>query len=448
MFGSVPLACAARRGHVAMTKLLIEYGANANVNAREAASNLPITWAVVGGHAEVLSVLIDARANISANIYNHGTVLEYAAAQGHAAIVRLLLEKDDKGDELGLAFTKAIRFEQKDKILVFIEAGISTNAPVIADRTPLDLAVEAGLEGMVRFIVGLGANVETRDENGDPPLHRAVRDGHLSTVVALLNGGACVNLQNETGFTPLVVAVLHERPQIVGFLLLRNADTEARQNDGDTPLMIATRHHRAGSAEVLLRGGANPNVTDKDGYPPLCLAVREGYADIVLALLNDDDTPPKIWNYDNGRLSDTNTPPMSRYIDFPDSFNRTPLFLATIYGYTDIVRILLSRGSNAIRTPTPSGRTPLLFADANKDKLTPRKRLQDNMRIIFNLLQHPPFAVVDRVLMHNASKDKPDEEVVTVGCSICLAPISDYDEPVICQPCTAVARCPLGFCYE
>ncbi|KAL4916400.1 hypothetical protein BDW62DRAFT_202729 [Aspergillus aurantiobrunneus] len=39
-----------------------------------------------------------------------------------------------------------------------------------------------------------------------------------------------------------------------------------------------------------------------------------------------------------------------------------------LYGYTDIVRVLLSKGSSAMDTPSHSGQTPLSFAERYKDR--------------------------------------------------------------------------------
>ena len=41
------------------------------------------------------------------------------------------------------------------------------------------------------------ANIETRDDSGDTPLHDAARNGHLHVVKALLRAGALVAASNN-----------------------------------------------------------------------------------------------------------------------------------------------------------------------------------------------------------------------------------------------------------
>jgi ankyrin repeat protein len=53
-------------------------------------------------------------------------------------------------------------------------------------------------------------------------------------------------------------------------------------------------------------------------------------------------------------------------IDTPDPYLRAPLFIATMYGFLDIVNLLLSHGSRAMDIQTRAGRTPLSFPEDTK----------------------------------------------------------------------------------
>ncbi|KAK2758990.1 hypothetical protein FQN54_003088 [Arachnomyces sp. PD_36] len=454
-----PLECAVQRGHVGVTKLLIDAGAN--VNAHGAGGTLPVIWAVGQAQAEILAVLLVAGAETNIEIDVWGTLLAYAAAHGHAEIVRLLLPKGTvtsdcnpnpyTRNELKESLSLAVPRNHKDVVRVFVETGTNINDPVCANETPLDIAGCHDLEDMVDLLFELGANVQALDHNGEPPLHTAIQKGHLATVIALLDRGASIEARDKFGSTPLGAAVLRDYTEIAKVLLEWNADIKALEYDGDTPLLLAARYGSTRSVKLLLGRGADPNATDDIGYTPLCLAVLGRHVEIVLELLGDDEKPSPTSNYRNERSWQAKPCSGSHFIDAPDSMGRTPLFFATLFGYTEIVRLLLCRGSNAIRTPTSAGRTPLSFADANKDKRPHSSREHDNLRSIFDLLQNPSQATVDTLAPQIASmreQIESDDETHTVECNNCLAPISDYDDPFVCEICKCVHEHASKLCYE
>ena len=52
-----------------------------------------------------------------------------------------------------------------------------------------------------------GADVNTKDNNGDTPLHCAVSSGKKNMVELLIAKGADVNARNKKGLTPLRAAL-------------------------------------------------------------------------------------------------------------------------------------------------------------------------------------------------------------------------------------------------
>ncbi len=78
---------AALRGHVGMVELLIEAGADVNLEGHS-----PLLLATRSGHENVVRLLLDAGAD--PNVRNHcgHSALDYALAGGYDAIVDLLSE--------------------------------------------------------------------------------------------------------------------------------------------------------------------------------------------------------------------------------------------------------------------------------------------------------------------------------------------------------------------
>ncbi|XP_064417430.1 ankyrin repeat and BTB/POZ domain-containing protein 3-B isoform X2 [Latimeria chalumnae] len=107
--GMTPLMYACVRGDEAMVQMLLDAGANLNVEVSNTAHKHPsvhpetrhwtaLTFAVLHGHIPVVQLLLDAGANVEGSL-EHGeenyseTPLQLAAAAGNFELVSLLLEK-------------------------------------------------------------------------------------------------------------------------------------------------------------------------------------------------------------------------------------------------------------------------------------------------------------------------------------------------------------------
>jgi ankyrin repeat protein len=167
-------------------------------------------------------------------------VLHVAARQGHADIVKLLLD-----------------------------AGADVNPPDRLAATPLHLATQYGHEKVVKLLVSAGANVEAR-RNGDmTPLHLGSSHGRFSTVKLLLEGGAKVHARAANGWTPLHFAASNGHVNVARLLLSQGAALEAATDDGSTPLHFAVSAGHADVAELLLSRGADVDAAAKDGRTAL-----------------------------------------------------------------------------------------------------------------------------------------------------------------------------------
>jgi hypothetical protein len=183
---------------------------------------------------------------------NRNTGLYLAAANGHEAVVKLLLEK---GAEL----------ESKNK----------------NGQTPLSLAAWRGNEAMVKLLLEKSAELESKNKNGQTPLSLAASRGSEAVVKLLLEKGAELESEDKDGQTPLSLAAENEEETMVKLLLEKGAELESKDVDGQTPLSLAAERGHEAVVKLLLENGAELESEDKHGQTPLSVAADNGYEAVV-----------------------------------------------------------------------------------------------------------------------------------------------------------------------
>ena len=150
--------------------------------------------------------------------------------------------------------------------------------------------------------VQLGEDVNTRNGDGNSPLHWAASTELPTAVTILLEAGADVNAQNNTGATPLHVAATSQGADIVILLLDAGAEMNAGAGGWGTPLLHAisgrmgmgysfrSRGMSEAAINALVEAGADLNAADSAGTTPLMASLdpqrREGtLADLPMRLL-------------------------------------------------------------------------------------------------------------------------------------------------------------------
>ena len=229
-----------------------------HVNPKDPSGYTALTSAVVHGHVAISRLLLDCGADPNAKDLGRVTVLHYAALSGNEELMRLLI-------------VKRADVEAKDK----------------HGRTVLMSAAYNGYEAIVRVLLENGADIKVRDETGVTALIFAAYNGHEATVRVLLEYGADVEVRDETGSTALILAVYKGHEAIVRVLLENRADVKARDGTGRTVLMSAADMGHKAIVRVLLENGAEVEARDKTGKTVLLLALYNGHKAIVQILLEN-----------------------------------------------------------------------------------------------------------------------------------------------------------------
>ncbi|WP_422448252.1 ankyrin repeat domain-containing protein [Endozoicomonas sp. ALB091] len=202
-----PIYIAAQKGLVEMVEYLLDKGAevNANVIADESLHS-PIFGAAFNGHLELVKRLVHKSAAIDA-----GYLLFGAALGGNCPILEYLFEENTILQRIELShFSGALiqasfhgHLNAVKYLLRAFETHFST-APKPDISKPLWMAAQSGHVDVVKYLAGLGANVNVESQNFGSAVWTASKYGHLDTVMYLHQQGADIHYSNPANNTDVL----------------------------------------------------------------------------------------------------------------------------------------------------------------------------------------------------------------------------------------------------
>ena len=109
---------------------------------------------------------------------------------------------------------------------------------------------------VLKLLIAKGADINTKDNSGDTPLHYATAYGYANISKELINHGSNINIQNNAGETPLHTAVFWGYKGNIELLIEKGADLNIKDVEGRTPLKLAIEMDYYGIADLLRQHGA------------------------------------------------------------------------------------------------------------------------------------------------------------------------------------------------
>jgi ankyrin repeat protein len=347
-YNQTPLSWAAKQGHTAVVRLLLERGPELEVKNNHQGET-PLSLAAKHGHEAVVHQLLDQGAKVESNGKNSSTPLSLAAWKGHEAVVRLLLEWDAKADSKDASgntpLSLAARNGYEAIVRLLVEQDAKVDSENIEGYTPLSLSVMYGYEPVVRLLLERDAKVDSKDTSGHTPLSLAARNGYETIVRLLLEHGAELGSRDRTGRTPLSYASENGHEKAVKLLLEKAVDLDSRDKDiyyGRTPLLWAAWNGQEAIIMLLLENAIDVDTKDQYGQTALSYVAWHGLEAAVRLLLE------KAVDVDSKDIY----------------YGRTPLSYASENGHEVVVNLLLGNTVD-IQSMSNSGRTPLVYAKEN-----------------------------------------------------------------------------------
>ncbi len=270
------------------------------------------------------------------------TSLHLAAANGRMAMAEFLLEHGADVNSLNEQGASPLhRAVAHPRIVVLlIEAGGDVNATDERGRTPLHWATRYNDRHTAELLLEHGAHVGAADHAGETALHRAAHWGHPEMIEVLLSAGADINARARFDTTPVHFAVRQPDAAIVRLLATRGANVDAIDEFGVTPLHDAARAGKVELTKALLSAGADVDAADHYGSTPLHLAARYDHEAVVGELLANGVN-----------------------VNLANDFGSLPLHEAAFANRTSLINLLLASGADT-SARDGNGESPIDLASA------------------------------------------------------------------------------------
>jgi RNA polymerase sigma factor (sigma-70 family) len=286
-----------------------------------------------------------ARRDLAAN--NENQAIQFAVRGGHAAVVHVLLEAGAdplKGVYPNREATNAYTIAKErgaDEIVQIIEAWLEQQRGTTSKGEEIVRAAGGGDNAQVSAMLAADpALIDATDRQGQTPLFKAIHNGNIRLVTELLDKGAAVDHTDAEGRRPIHHCLLHSwkvpdaqyktYAVMAGILIARGAqyDHWVASGVGDVAAVEAMLQQDNQLADVYKKRDRYT----RDYLNPLTVAVFQGHVDIVRLLLDQGANPDTPFDMD---VAGETVPQWGQC-----------LWVAANRNHYEVAQLLLQRGAN------------------------------------------------------------------------------------------------------
>lgn len=124
----------------------------------------------------------------------------------------------ETAEDLAFKLNAAVRDSNIKDVLELLEKGADVNSKAESGWTPLQSAVQANEEDLVRLLLSKGACPHARKDNGGTAFTEAAIAGNVNILELLLDYGLNINDYDDNGFTAFMEAAWYGNEEALKFL--------------------------------------------------------------------------------------------------------------------------------------------------------------------------------------------------------------------------------------
>ncbi|KAH9498508.1 hypothetical protein Btru_006829 [Bulinus truncatus] len=284
---------AAALNHVQVVAFLAEKGAKI-INKRDKDNYTPLLLAAFYGNVETVDLLLRKGADYTAVDKYDKTAIFLAAEKNHLNVltklladprVKRLVNDSDcyDNDPIHIAAQKGYL----EVVQLLLKNGAYIDTKNEEELTPLHCAAKYGRTNIVRELIKHDKTiVNHEDENSNTALHVAARYGHHKVAKVLLGLGADVSSRNYNRWTPLDLAASKGWTKTCLVLLNGGSPIDPTDKHKVTSLHLACTYGHARVAEMLIEWGANVGMKDDEGRNCLDRAIENNQVNVAKVIIN------------------------------------------------------------------------------------------------------------------------------------------------------------------
>lgn len=270
-------------------KSAIELSCNVGVDIQDKFGRTPISYAAQNADIELIELLIQKGANPNIQDIYSTSPLEYACCRSENPVMVI--------QNMQVVCLKDNTF---DCVKLMVNGGAEIDYKNIAGETALILSSRKCRSEVVNFLLQSGADIQVKDNKGFTALMMASGACQLKSMESLIKCNADLNVRNNDGDTALMRAVMFNHIDAVKMLIESGADITIHDNsvcnistniaikfllnnkiinekdkNGDTLLMISCQDKKEYDILFLHERGADFHIKNNDGQSAYSILKRK-----------------------------------------------------------------------------------------------------------------------------------------------------------------------------
>ncbi|XP_063923808.1 uncharacterized protein LOC135137957 [Zophobas morio] len=352
--GRMPMHYASKNrfsGHKILSYLIKQ---GSKIDFRDRDGRLPIHHACEFGDLEEVMLLVANGAKVDVPDRNGRLPMHYASKNrfnGHKVTPFLIkegAEVDSPDNDGRLPIHYACEYGDLDEVMLLVANGTALYIPDRNGRMSMHYASKNRFSGhkISSYLIKQGLKIDSRDHDGQLPIHYACEFGDLDEVMLLIANDEKVDIPDGNGRMPMHYACknLLNGHRIMSFLLKQSSNVESQDNDGRLPIHYACEFGDLDKVMLLVANGARLDVSDRDGRLPMHCACKNGF---------------------NGHRVTSFLIKQGAKVDSPDDDGRLPIHYACEFGDLDEIMLLVGNGPK-VGIPDKNGRLTMHYACKNR----------------------------------------------------------------------------------